>query len=284
MPEIIDEYEAARRLGMPVEEVTYRLDYGQMMGIEVDGGWQIDTRDLESFRRGQALGRAIARAGKAPVDSGSVEDFREISPDASPGWRRNPEYEIDLEVVPARVRVECGGVTVAESGRALLVLELGHGAVYYLPKADIDWSLFTETAHSSYCQYKGFARYWTLKVGDRVEENVIWAYDEPHDEVAGLKDCVGVYWHRMDAWYEDGKAIEKPRDIAGRCDARHSFRALYPELARQWHPEKNPNIGPYECAPWFHAVVWWKDEVGHEWRQAIRDRVLGHPVSHESRA
>ena len=93
-----------------------------------------------------------------------------------------------------------------------------------------------------------------------------------------------MYWHRMDAWYEDGKAIEKPRDIAGRCDARHSFRALYPELARQWHPEKNPNIGPYECAPWFHAVVWWKDEVGHEWRQAIRDRVLGHPVSHESRA
>ncbi len=278
MPEIIDQHEAARRLGMSVEEVVYRLDYGQMMGIERNGGWRIDTRDLESFRRGQALGRAIAQAGKAPVDSIEVEDFQKILPDASPGWRRNPEYEIDLEIVPARVRAECGGATVAESERTLLVMELGHGAVYYLPAADVDWSLFTATGHATYCQYKGFARYWTLSAGDRVEENVIWAYDEPHDEVAGLKDHVGVYWHRMDAWYEDGAQVEGPRDIAGRCNARTSFRALYPELAREWHPEKNPNIGPYECAPWFRVAVWWRDGQGREWKQPIRDRVLGRPA------
>ena len=279
MPEIIDEHEAARRLGLPVEEVVYRLDYGQMMGRPVDGGWRIDTRDLEFFRRGQALGRAIAAAGKAPVDGETNETFGEVSPHASPGWRRNPEYEIDLEVVPARVRVECGGASVAESERALLVLELGHGAVYYLPKADVDWSLFTASDHSSYCQYKGFARYWTLRAGERVEENVAWAYDEPHDEVTGLLDHIGLYWHRMDAWYEDGEPVAKPRDIAGRCDARHSFRALYPELALEWHPTKNPNIWPYECAPWFRTEVWWQDEQGHEWRQSIRDRVLGRPAA-----
>ena len=128
MADIIDEHEAARRLSMTVEEVIYRLDYGQMMGVEVDGGWRIDTRDLESFRRGQALGRAIAAAGKAPVDSKSPEDFQEISADESPGWRRNPEYEIDLAIVPARVEARCAGATVAASGRTLTVMELGHGA------------------------------------------------------------------------------------------------------------------------------------------------------------
>ncbi len=282
MADIVDQHEAARRLGMTVEEVTYRLDYGQMMGVEVDGGWRIDTRDLESFRRGQELGRAIAAAGKAPVDSKSPGEFQEISPDASPGWLRNPEYEIDLVIVPARVEARYSGATVAASDRTLTVMELGHGAVYYMPKDDVDWSLFTANTHSSYCQYKGFARYWTLQVGSSVEENVIWAYDEPHREVDGLKDHVGFYWHRMDAWLEDGAIVESPRDIAGRCDARHSFRALYPELARQWHPEKNPNINPYECAPWFRACVWWQDDTGHEWRQPIRDRVLGHPPLHDS--
>ena len=174
MPEIINEHEAARRLGLPVEEVVYRLDYGQMMGRQVDGGWQIDTRDLEFFRRGQALGRAIAEAGKAPVDGETTDVLGEVSPHASPGWRRNPEYLIDLEVVPARVRVECGGASVAESERTLLVMELGHGAVYYLPKADVDWSHFSATDHSSYCQYKGFARYWTLSGGraDRGERRL----------------------------------------------------------------------------------------------------------------
>ena len=278
MPEIIDEHEAARRLGMPVEEVVYRLEYGQMMGKQIGDDWEVDTRDLDAFRKGQALGRAIAEAGKAPIDGVSMDVFEEVSPDASPGWRHNPEYEIDLEIVPARVRVECGGTSVAESDRALLVMELGHGAVYYLPKADVNWSLFAETEHRSYCQYKGFARYWTLTVGDRVEENVVWAYDEPHDEVAGLEDHIGLYWHRMDTWLENDEPVPKPRDIAGRCDARHSFRALYPEIAREWHPTKNPNIWPYECAPWFRAVVWWKDEQGREWRQSIRDRVLGRSI------
>lgn len=31
MPEIVDEHEAARRLGIDVDEVVYRLDYGQLM-------------------------------------------------------------------------------------------------------------------------------------------------------------------------------------------------------------------------------------------------------------
>ena len=135
-----------------------------------------------------------------------MDVFEEVSSDASPGWRHNPEYEIDLEIVPARVRVECGGTSVAESDRALLVMELGHGAVYYLPKADVNWSLLAETEHRSYCQYKGFARYWTLTVGDRVEENVAWAYDEPHDEVAGLEDHIGLYWHRMDTLARERRA------------------------------------------------------------------------------
>ena len=39
MPETVNEHEAAHRLGLLVEEVVYRLDYGQVMGRQVDGGW-----------------------------------------------------------------------------------------------------------------------------------------------------------------------------------------------------------------------------------------------------
>ena len=44
MTEIINEHEAARRLGLPVEEVVYRLDYSQMAGCLVNGAWQFDAR------------------------------------------------------------------------------------------------------------------------------------------------------------------------------------------------------------------------------------------------
>tara|TARA_B100000676_G_scaffold303279_1_gene353574 strand:+ start:7819 stop:8661 length:843 start_codon:yes stop_codon:yes gene_type:complete len=277
--EIIDEHEAARRLGMEVREVVYRLDYGQMMGVKASDGWKIDTRDLEFFAHGEAFGDEVARSCKAPVGAEDITAFEDVDTDSSPGWRHNPEYEIELEIVPAEVSVTCGGVAIVRTTRALLVMELGHGPVYYLPRDDVDWSLFKRTDHGSYCQYKGFARYWTLTVGDRVEKNVMWDYDEPHKEVARLRDYVGVYWHRMDAWFEDGEPVDQPRDIRGRCNARNSFRALYPELAREWHPEKNPNIWPYECAPWFRVVVWWRNEAGREWQQSVRDRVLGRPIS-----
>ena len=201
-----------------------------------------------------------------------------MTPETSPGWTTNPEYQCETEIVPATVRAEFNGKAIAESDRTLLLMELGHGPVYYIPRDGVAWDYLTPTQHSSYCQYKGFASYWTLTVGDRTEENAVWGYEKPYAETAGLKGHVGLYWHKMDGWFEGGRKVEAPRDIAGRCDARHSFRALYPELAREWHPTKNPNIWPYECAPWFRAVVWWKDEAGNEWQQPIRDRVLGKPA------
>ena len=72
MPELIDEKEAARRLGVEVQEVVYRLEYGQMMGTPKGSGWEIDSRDLEFFRNGERIGKEIVRARKGHPDRGWV--------------------------------------------------------------------------------------------------------------------------------------------------------------------------------------------------------------------
>ena len=114
------------------------------------------------------------------------------------------EYRIGLEPGPRRVRVVFGDETIADSVRAIVMIEPRHRPVTYFPRADVRMDLMRRTDHGSHCPFKGDASYWTIEVGDRVAENAVWSYEEPFDAVSAIKDHVAFYRDRMDAWHEDG--------------------------------------------------------------------------------
>ena len=113
-------------------------------------------------------------------------------------YHKFPDYRVDLDPSTTRIRVTFGGEVVADSDRTLVVRETKHEPVVYFPREDVRFDLLEPTSHTTFCPFKGEASYWTLRVGDRVEENVIWSYDDPFDEVAGLKDYVSFYADRVD--------------------------------------------------------------------------------------
>ncbi len=113
-------------------------------------------------------------------------------------YHKFPDYRVDLDPSTTRVRVTFGGEVVADSDRTLVVRETKHAPVVYFPREDVRFDLLEPTSHTTFCPFKGEASYWTLRVGDRVEENVIWSYADPFDEVAGLKDYVSFYADRVD--------------------------------------------------------------------------------------
>ncbi len=190
------------------------------------------------------------------------------------GWINNPDYEIFFDAIPARVRIVFGGADIADSSAAKVMYELGHAPMYYVPQGDVDMAFLEATDHDTYCPYKGHAGYWTVRAGGKASENAIWTYGSPHREMAGLKGYLGFYWGRMDAWYEDDVAISGPREIPGRIDTTNQFKCLFPDLAAQWHGERNTGISAYEFAPTSGTVVWWRDGDGREWQESIRARVL----------
>lgn len=190
------------------------------------------------------------------------------------GWRLNPDYQIAFDPIPARVRVNFGGVTIADSRAARVMYELGHAPVYYLPQDDVAMAHLEVTARDSYCPYKGHACYWSVRVGERLAENAIWAYPSPLPEMFALAGFMGFYWGRMEAWYEDEERVSGPREIPGRIDTETQLKRLFPALAAEWHPSRNPGIKPYEFPAYSDTVVWWQDASGREWQERIRDRVL----------
>jgi uncharacterized protein (DUF427 family) len=111
---------------------------------------------------------------------------------------RIPDYAVEITSVNREVTVSFRGVIVARSARPLLVKETKHADVYYLPRGDVDMSLFTATDLSTYCPFKGYASYWMLDAGGASEDNVVWSYEDPCAEVMALKDAMSFYTDRAD--------------------------------------------------------------------------------------
>jgi uncharacterized protein (DUF427 family) len=86
-------------------------------------------------------------------------------------YHRFPDYRVDLETNPRRVRVSLGGDVVADSRATLTVCETKHEPVVYFPREDVRFEALERTDHKSFCPFKGEASYWTLRVADRTEED-----------------------------------------------------------------------------------------------------------------
>jgi uncharacterized protein (DUF427 family) len=116
---------------------------------------------------------------------------------------RIPDYAVDIEPLIGSVTVLYGDTVIAESTlagpeRAYRVSETRHDDVIYLPRDALRSEYFTATDHSTYCPFKGHATYWQLIIDDLVEDNIVWSYEHPYEEVQALKDYVSFYTDRVE--------------------------------------------------------------------------------------
>ena len=81
---------------------------------------------------------------------------------------RDPYKRVDALRSSRHVRVEVDGVVLAESDHPTILFETSLPPRYYLPKVDVRMDLLEPTDTVTRCPYKGQARYWSARVGDRV--------------------------------------------------------------------------------------------------------------------
>lgn len=106
-----------------------------------------------------------------------------------------------VEEATQRVRVVLGGVTVADSARALRVLETSHPPTYYIPMEDVRGEHLVPTRHRTVCEFKGVAHYYDVVAADRREPGAAWHYPAPAPGYERLRGHVAFYPGRMDACY-----------------------------------------------------------------------------------
>lgn len=114
-----------------------------------------------------------------------------------------------LEPCARRVRIVLGGATVADSTRALRVLETSHPPGIYVPGADFAAGALTRApTRPTLCEWKGLASYLDVRGGDgRVARAAAWTYPDPVPAYAALADHMSVYPAAMDACYLDDELV-----------------------------------------------------------------------------
>jgi uncharacterized protein (DUF427 family) len=129
------------------------------------------------------------------------------------------EYPRPPAVAPCahRVRIEAGGEVLADSTRALRVLETSHPPTVYVPSADVRADLLAPSkARPSWCEFKGAARYLDATVAGRLIVAVGWTYPEPSPGYAALRDHIAFYPGRVDAaWIGDVRVEAQASDFYG---------------------------------------------------------------------
>jgi uncharacterized protein (DUF427 family) len=113
-----------------------------------------------------------------------------------------------LEDSEKHVKVVFGGVTLAYTTRAKRVLETSHPPVYYVPPEDVRMEHLVLAKGTSFCEWKGAARYYDVETDERREPLAAWFYPNPVPAYARLKDYVALYPSLMDACWVDGEKVE----------------------------------------------------------------------------
>lgn len=111
---------------------------------------------------------------------------------------RDPYKRIDTNSSSSLVRVRLDGETVAESNRCVILYETGIEPRYYLPKLDVRLDLLVPSTHVTYCPYKGEARYYSLRRGCGLLEDVVWYYRYPIAGVTAIAGRLGFYQERIE--------------------------------------------------------------------------------------
>ncbi len=140
-----------------------------------------------------------------------------------------PPHRILVQDHPRRVRIRLGDHTLVDTTRGRLLHESNLLPVLYVPLEDVDDEVLEPTDHTTHCPFKGDASYWTVRVGERTEENLVWGYPAQAGRdaafVDGIDGYVAFYLDRVDeVLEEDDTVIGHLRDPYHRVDVRRSSR------------------------------------------------------------
>lgn len=126
------------------------------------------------------------------------------------------------------VRVVHHGRVIADTHRAIRVLETSQPPAYYLPRADVDLSTVRPSTRRTLCEWKGVATYWSIVItpddaadptsttvptgsSSLVVPDVAWSYDDPVASYAPIAGHLAFYAQGVDeCWVGDERVLPNP--------------------------------------------------------------------------
>lgn len=115
-----------------------------------------------------------------------------------------------------QIQVVFHDIVIAQSTRSRRVLETSHPPVYYIPPEDVQMQFLERNALRTFCEWKGYASYYDIKVPQGEMQNAAWSYETPDAGYESIRHYIAFYPSKMSACYVDGEKVEsQPGDFYG---------------------------------------------------------------------
>jgi uncharacterized protein (DUF427 family) len=119
-------------------------------------------------------------------------------------------HKITITPTDRHVEVTLAGEKLASSGRAVVLEETGLPPRYYLPREDVRTELLRRTTSKTTCPFKGEASYWSVEVGGQVHDDLVWSYEDPIPEAAGIAGLMCFYTERAELAVAGPEVVRDP--------------------------------------------------------------------------
>ena len=128
-----------------------------------------------------------------------------------------------VERTERRIRVRLGGVVVADTHRAQLLVQYGPGGLptYFVPSEDIRPDALLDERKDD----DGRVR-WTVAAGRARAEGAAWTHPDPTGTFGALEGHVTFSWRQLEWFEEDERALVHARDPYKRVDTLRSSRRV----------------------------------------------------------
>jgi uncharacterized protein (DUF427 family) len=127
-----------------------------------------------------------------------------------PGQESVWEYPRPPAVKPddRLVTVIFTGGEIARSSRTIRVLETSHPPTFYIPPGDVRAEHLEPSKRTSFCEFKGQASYFNLRVDDRLSEDAAWCYPRPLPGYETIAGFFAFYAGRVDVCTVGGQLVK----------------------------------------------------------------------------
>ncbi|KAI8922640.1 hypothetical protein BC831DRAFT_474901 [Entophlyctis helioformis] len=112
-----------------------------------------------------------------------------------------------IEPTARHLRVVLDGVVIADTTSAHRILETSHPPTYYIPLADINQAVLVKNSRQTFCEWKGSASYYDIRIGNRTVQSRAWFYANPTSKYAAIKNSVSFCADPFEC-YVDGERVQ----------------------------------------------------------------------------
>lgn len=113
------------------------------------------------------------------------------------------------------VRILHEGDVIAETRRAVRILETASPPTFYIPPDDVRTEWLERTGGASLCEWKGSARYWSINHHGVVIPKVAWSYDRPFMRYVAIKGALSFYPSKLECYVDEHRVEPQAGDFYG---------------------------------------------------------------------